>query len=69
MSKISRLFKSNLHLFFVQGFFRQITSPNVIASQVKLTELFQILLKVDFKQSDFVLSIVDINRLVAELFR
>ncbi|UJR30577.1 hypothetical protein I4U23_018104 [Adineta vaga] len=26
-------------------FFRQITSPNVIASQVKLTELFQILLK------------------------
>ncbi|CAF4203104.1 unnamed protein product, partial [Rotaria sp. Silwood2] len=26
-------------------FFRQITSPNVIASQVKLTELFEILLK------------------------
>ncbi|CAF4008779.1 unnamed protein product [Adineta steineri] len=26
-------------------FFRQITSPNVIASQIKLTELFQILLK------------------------
>jgi hypothetical protein len=29
-----------------QGFFRQITSPNVIASQVKLTELFEILLKI-----------------------
>ena len=28
------------------GFFRQITSPNVIASQLKLTELFEILLKV-----------------------
>lgn len=28
------------------GFFRQITSPNVIASQVKLTELLEILLKV-----------------------
>jgi len=35
-----------LFLFFLSGFFRQITSPNVIASQVKLTELFQILLKV-----------------------
>ena len=29
-----------------KGFFRQITSPNVIASQGKLTELFEILLKV-----------------------
>jgi hypothetical protein len=29
-----------------EGFFRQITSPNVIASQVKLTELFEILLTV-----------------------
>ncbi|CAF4086666.1 unnamed protein product [Rotaria sp. Silwood2] len=30
---------------FIKGFFRQITSPNVIASQGKLTELFEILLK------------------------
>ena len=33
------------------GFFRQITSPNVIASQVKLTELFEILLKVSIRSS------------------
>jgi len=31
---------------YKKGFFRQITSPNIIASQVKLTELFEILLKV-----------------------
>jgi len=30
----------------IQGFFRQITSPNVIASQIKLTELFELLLKI-----------------------
>lgn len=31
--------------FFFEGFFRQITSPNVMVSQARLTELFEILLK------------------------
>ena len=35
-----------MKIAFSKGFFRQITSPNVIASQVKLTELFEILLKI-----------------------
>ena len=32
------------------GFFRQIASPNIIISQAKLTELFEILLKVSHQQ-------------------
>lgn len=32
-------------IFFFKGFFRQITSPNVMVSQARLTELFEILLK------------------------
>jgi radical SAM superfamily enzyme len=40
------MIKRKKYVYFFVGFFRQITSPNVIASQVKLTELFQILLKV-----------------------
>jgi hypothetical protein len=42
-----------INIQLIQGFFRQITSPNVIASQVKLTELFEILLKVTDKRKIF----------------
>jgi len=46
---------SEINIDLIQGFFRQITSPNVIASQVKLTELFEILLKVTDKKKTILL--------------
>lgn len=42
--KSSSIFHEIHGLF--SGFFRQIASPNIIISQAKLTELFEILLKV-----------------------
>ncbi len=43
---VSKIYFYSSKIDDFQGFFRQITSPNVIASQVKLTELFEILLKI-----------------------